>query len=199
MYSLEEVVKVYTFEDQLLIFKAYWDYLTGELVDESFSTFFYRDITSVTTYRSYANFKKEKKEITAADRAKAYKKHFLKILPLMLLIAGFLAAIGAGVGILISDGLAPSFWIFGLIGFAGGIFLGKYLLSQLYAKLQGHIKRVRKADSLVIATPSNKTAIHILSDEWIEAQDGVFESRTDAEKLFHAIRKMIEEKKEMAK
>ena len=55
----------------------------------------------------------------------------------------------------------------------------------------------RKSESLTITAKSgNKISITMLCDEWLEANHGILTGqRSDAEKTFHAIRKMIEEKK----
>ena len=55
----------------------------------------------------------------------------------------------------------------------------------------------RKSETLTITAKSgNKISITILCNEWLEANHGILTGqRSDAEKIFHAIRKMIEEKK----
>ena len=55
----------------------------------------------------------------------------------------------------------------------------------------------RKSESLTITAKSgNKISITTLCDEWLEANHGILTGqRSDGEKIIHAIRKMIEEKK----
>ena len=55
----------------------------------------------------------------------------------------------------------------------------------------------RKSESLTITAKSgNKISITMLCDEWLEANHGILTGqRSDGEKIIHAIRKMIEEKK----
>ena len=48
-YNLEEVTKVYTFEDQLFIYTGVWSYAIGKMISETTEAFFFKDITDIKT------------------------------------------------------------------------------------------------------------------------------------------------------
>ncbi len=55
---------------------------------------------------------------------------------------------------------------------------------------------VRKSETFRITSTSGRSmSMSLLCSEWIKAKKGKFEQRTSNEKIFHAIRKMVEEKK----
>ena len=50
IYSTEEVTKLYTFEDQLFVYRAVWDYSIGCICSEQTEAFFFKDITDINIY-----------------------------------------------------------------------------------------------------------------------------------------------------
>ena len=76
-------------------------------------------------------------------------------------------------------------------------FLLSFLLSPKQEHKKGKWKRyVRKSETFrITANSGRKMEMSFLCNEWIEAKQGKFEQRTSNEKIFHSIRKMIEEKK----
>ena len=59
-----------------------------------------------------------------------------------------------------------------------------------------NIKRVRASETFSITSSSGRSiGMTILCNGWFEANNGKFDGRTNGEKIIHAIRKMIEEKK----
>ena len=206
VYSLEQVTKIYTFEHQLFIYQAYWDYRTATLFDESTEAFFFKDITDIATQNEYENVrvkveaKNEKKE---NKFWKAVKKNKILSFVVFGVIPCIIAFIGAEIGSGIGGKLVSRLWFYGSwIGYY--ILFGIFALcwsniSQLYHKLLSSydiIKKIKLSETFTITASSvRSTGMTILCDEWIEANNGKFDGRTDGEKIIHAIRKMIEEKK----
>ena len=178
LYSLEEVIKIFTFEDQLFIFKAYWDYTTGKLFDESTEAFFFRDITDISTKNSY-EYMKMKNEISWGD---VKKKHIGKILIISIILAILVA-------IVTQNGFAAVFTLL-----IASLIIS--LLCYLIEKSKTIKVLTKKCETFVISANSgNSIGITMLCKEWIKAKNGIHNQRTDGEKIIHAIRKMIEEKK----
>lgn len=191
LYNLEEVTKIYTFEDQLFVFKAYWDYTTGKLFDESTEAFFFKDISDILTKSNYeyTNFKVNNN----IGFWEAIKKYIL-----FILLFTFIFAIAAGA--LVAANSTSSTQLFSFVG--GFICIGLliFFISSwcVYQIVKNKTARVltKKSETFIItANSGNSTGMTILCDEWVEAQNGVRSIRTNGEKIIHAIRKMIEEKK----
>ena len=69
-------------------------------------------------------------------------------------------------------------------------------LKKIFPRRVETIKRVRASETFTITSSSGRSmGMTILCDGWFEAKNGKFEKRSDGEKIIHAIRKMIEEKK----
>ena len=79
----------------------------------------------------------------------------------------------------------------GTLGILGVILLVSLLNPKMTRKYY-----VRKSETLRITSTSGRSMeMSALCSEWIKAKNGKFEQRTSNEKIFHAIRKMVEEKK----
>ena len=178
LYSLEEVIKIFTFEDQLFIFKAYWDYTTGKLFDESTEAFFFRDITDISTKNSY-EYMKMKNNISFGDAITKHRKTIL----IFSAITSILVAL-------------PSQSFNALyISFLTMLFIVS-ILCYLIEKSKTIKVLTKKCETFVISANSgNSIGITMLCKEWIKAKNGIHNQRTNGEKIIHAIRKMIEEKK----
>jgi uncharacterized membrane protein required for colicin V production len=149
---------------------ALWDYTKGILFDEGSEAFFFKDITNISTEYGYEDRK---------------KKNFNKLLL-------FIAIIIVIISVLLLVSNSDAMIILGWIGIAFGIFLGAMVLASAVTIMQ----KFRKSETLIITNSSGRSMeISLLCNEWIQAKQGRFEQRTSNEKLFHAIRKMIEEKK----
>lgn len=190
LYSLEEVIKIYTFEDQLLVFKAYWDYTTGKLFNESTEAFFFRDITDLSSQSSYEYMK------VTTQKKIPFPKKTVHILGLVGAAFWFFILVAT---LIFHDAhtataivMAALVIIFGLWGFI------TILIAIDHARRQNrHCKKlIKKSETFSISAKSgNSISMTILCDEWIEAKNGVPQTRSENEKIIHAIRKMIEEKK----
>ena len=198
IYDKEEVTKVYTFEDQLLIFTALWDYTTGELYNEQTEAFFFRDITDISTENSYDKVKIVNWITPPPPEIKPFpiKKYcmifgaFTIIASIVMFLFNWLDGREAAVGVV---------FVFAIVFFALLLWLLCYDLNNLkkiFPRRVETIKRVRASETFTITSTSGRsTGMTILCDGWFEAKNGKFEKRSDGEKIIHAIRKMIEEKK----
>ena len=176
IYSLEEVTKLYTFEDQLFVFKAYWDYTTGELFSESSEAFFFKDITDISTQSSYERVWKKRSN----PKVQKILKWIICVSFLLMWISLFLSA-GIGEGFLMVVLLC-------LIVFAISLILFYSPKKTSY--------RVKRSETFVItASSGNHIGMSILCDEWIAAKEGNITKRSNADQIIQSIRKMIEEKK----
>ena len=133
-YNLEEVTKVYTFEDQLFIYTGVWAYGIGKMISESTEAFFFRDITDIKTR---SNFK-----IHTTYKPKGC---------LSILIPG----------------------------------MGKPI-EKVY----------KESESFVLTSASgNSIGLSIGFEDAITVTGATYTHRNNNERIIHAIRKMIEEKK----
>lgn len=191
LYNLEEVIKIYTFEEQLFVFKAYWDYTTGKLFDESTEAFFFKDISDILTKNNYEyiNFKKNNN----IGFWKAVRKYII-----VILLITFALALVAGGFVAINSPSSTAFFSFvgAFINVGIIVFFISSLIAYQIAKNKTIKVLTKKSETFIItASSGNSTGITILCDEWVEAKNGTRYIRTDGEKIIHAIRKMIEEKK----
>jgi len=133
-YNLEEVTKIYTFEDQLFIYTGVWAYAIGKMISEKTEAFFFKDITDM---RTESTFKIQKK------------------------------------------------------------YEPKGCLSILIPWLGKPIETVYKeSESFVLTAASgNSIGLNIGFEDAVRVTGATYTSRNDNEKIVHAIRKMIEEKK----
>ena len=165
IYSAEEITKIYIFENQLIQAHAIWDYTTGTLFNEQFEAFFFKDITDISTEYGYEKIKEQDQEKMSGGTL------LLLLICIVLICTVYLA-------------------IFGILGIAIIIITKK--------KEQKKNKKyyVRKSETFRITSTSGRSMeMSALCSEWIKAKKGKFEQRTSNEKIYHAIRKMIEEKK----
>ena len=133
-YNLEEVTKVYTFEDQLFVYTGVWSYAIGKMISEKTEAFFFKDITDIKTESSF----------------KIHTKYEPK---------GCLSII------------IP--W------------LGKPI-ETVY----------KESESFILTSASgNSVGLNIGFEDAILVTGASYTQRNDNEKIIHAIRKMIEEKK----
>lgn len=197
IYDKEEITKVYTFEDQLLIFTALWDYTTGELYNEQTEAFFFKDITDISTENSYDRVKIVNWVTPTPPTIKPFPiKKYCIIFGAFMIIAAIIILIihSAGYREAIIVEIVCSFVFFVLL-----LWLLCYDLKNLkkiFPRRVETIKRVRASETFTITSSSGRsTGMTILCDGWFEAKNGKFEKRSDGEKIIHAIRKMIEEKK----
>ena len=133
-YNLEEVTKVYTFEDQLFVYTGIWSYALGKMISETTEAFFFKDITDIKT------------ESTFKIHTKYEPKGCLSI----------------------------------LIPWPGK-----------------PIEKVYKESECFILTSAsgNSVGLNIGFEDAILVTGASYTQRNDNEKIIHAIRKMIEEKK----
>jgi hypothetical protein len=201
IYSKEEVTKVYTFEDQLLIFTALWDYTTGELYNEQTEAFFFKDITDISTENNYDKVKITNWITPPPPEVKPFPvKKYCIITGICIIVWTIIVFIGC-----ISKAQDVNFMAVAWELLGGVVFLGLFLwlfchdiinLKKIFPRKVETIKRVRASETFTITSTSGRsTGMTILCDGWFEANNGNFEQRSDNEKIIHAIRKMIEEKK----
>jgi hypothetical protein len=136
-YNMEEVTKIYTFEDQLFIYTGVWAYSLGKMISESTEAFFFKDITDMRTESSF-------------------KIHLIK-----------------------SKNQKGC------------------LLSLLGIGRDKAIEKVYKeSESFILTSASgNWIGLTIGFEEAISVTGGTYLRRNNNERIIHAIRKMIEEKK----
>lgn len=201
IYDKEEVTKIYTFEDQLLVFTSLWDYTTGELYNERSEAFFFKDITDISTTNNYETIKIVNLVTPPPPEIKPFpvKKYWISFA--IYLIIWFICAIMWRdpqnvdeifdcVGLLVVlSGVALCFLLWPLIYDIRN-------LKKIIPVTEENIKRVRASETFSITSSSGRSiGMTILCNGWFEANNGKFDGRTDGEKIIHAIRKMIEEKK----
>ena len=204
LYNLEEVIKICTFEDQLFVFKAYWDYTTGKLFNESTEAFFFKDISDILTKNDYeyVHFKINN-DITFQEAAAKHHRliQFLRLIPIVVFLYLYhrlpFTLIEYGTRYLPGD-----WWLYLIFALLIAICLFFIIptivafIAYLYEKSKTTKVLVKKSETFIIsATSGNSTGITMLCDEWVEAKNGTRYMRTNGEKIIHAIRKMIEEKK----
>ncbi len=206
IYSVSQITKIYVFAEQLVIVYALWDYTKGILFDEGSEAFFFKDITSISTQYGYED-KKNKifnnfyiisffltaigfyflirtlmLHTSIEDKIKIFNESYLDLKSLESLES--LERITGTIGI--------SLLILGLVFCI--IWLVKLLTSAKTTK-----QKIRKSETLIITNSSGRSMeIPLLCNEWIQARNGKCKQRTSNEKIFHAIRKMVEEKKQEA-
>ncbi|MBE6389828.1 MAG: hypothetical protein E7043_06610 [Lentisphaerae bacterium] len=78
VYSSESVTKVYTFPDQLFVYRGIWDYMTGKFIHEETETFFFKDITNISSENEYEEIENER--IPFGEIIKQYKNAFKKLI-----------------------------------------------------------------------------------------------------------------------
>ncbi len=133
-YNLEEVTKVYTFEDQLFIYTGVWSYAIGKMISETTEAFFFKDITDIKT-------------------ESVFKIHTQ--------------------------------------------YEPKGCLSIIIPWLGKPVETVYKESECFILTSAsgNSVGLNIGFEDAISVTGASYTQRNDNEKIIHAIRKMIEEKK----
>ena len=195
LYPQENVTKLYTFEDQLVIFTAVWDYTTGNLFDESSSAFFFTEICDISTSTNYDDKVRNYYKLPENIRIKPFK--LTAFLIVAAVIFGIISCISFSVLSyvfllkLAVDLCLSSFFISMICLLFDLVCLKKIIPLKVTRKT-----KVKQSETFTITARSGKsTGITIVCDEWIEANNGKFTRRTDAEKIIQAIRKMIEEKK----
>lgn len=195
LYNLEEVIKIFTFEEQLFVFKAYWDYTTGKLFDESTEAFFFKDISDILTKNNYEyTYCKINSHIGFWE---ATKKHILLIAGFTFIFASFLGglnAAAAGRSDTAFFAFVGAFILFAPLGF----FISAAIAYNIEKNKTSKVLIKKSETFLITAKSGNSTGLTILCDEWVSAKNGTRYIRTDGEKIIHAIRKMIEEKKATA-
>ena len=135
-YNLEEVTKIYTFEDQIFIYTGVWAYSIGKMISETTEAFFFKDITDIRT-------------------ESIFKIHEIHI--------------------------------------------PKGCLSIIIPACGKSIEKVYKESERFVLTSSSGHSIGLTIgfEEAISVTGATYTKRNDNERVIHAIRKMIEEKKVM--
>lgn len=205
IYAKEELTKIYTFEDQLLIFTALWDYTTGELYNERSEAFFFKDITDISTTNNYEIIKTVNLVTPPPPELKPFPvKAYWISFAIYAIIWFIILIINREAGQNLDDCTNISI-LLGLISLPIIIFILWPLIYDLknLKKITPveveNIKRVRASETFSITSTSGRSiGMTMLCNGWFEANNGKFEERTDGEKIIHAIRKMIEEKKVIA-
>lgn len=202
IYSLEEVTKLYTLEDQLFVFKAYWDYTTGELFSESSEAFFFKDITDISTKSSYeyVDIEKERMPWDEFWQRNPEKKKKIKFWSIILgIIVGFPTPFIEKVHKLCQYnevGYVVFAFCVAVIGFFIIMLLMMWITYLRNTSAESCRKLVKRSETFSISASSgNSIGMTILCDDWIEAKKGNITERSDAERIIQSIRKMIEEKK----
>ena len=197
IYSKEEVTKVYTFEDQLLVFTALWDYTTGELYNEQTEAFFFKDITDISTENSYDKVKTVDWVTPPPPEIKPFPVKIFCCITGALIVLWVILSLIFG---FVERHLAVAAELFGglilLILFLWAFIYDLKCQKKIFPRKVETIKRVRASETFTITSTSGRSiGMTILCDGWFEAKNGKYEKRSDGEKIIHAIRKMIEEKK----
>ncbi len=200
LYSLEEITKIFTFEDQLFIFQAYWDYTTGKLFDESTETFFFCDITNIITQNSYEYMRiKRNENITRGEVFYQYGKVIIGLSFILALLTVACFYLGLFDLLDFSNFLKPDKHYEYLMIFVLSLLYNSFLISEFtYWIVKNKTTKVlvKKSETFSIAAKSgNSTGMTMLCDDWVEAKNGTRHIHTYGEKIIRAIRKMIEEKK----
>ena len=190
--SLVYITKLYTFEDQLFAYRAVWDYTSQCVWHEDTEAFFFTDITNISTSTVYGS---------AIER----------ILPSKMSVTAF-SVFGIVMG-LIFGGIsgcekdATAGFIIGFLTAGLSLLIGWLIY---FSKIKKRKRSVRRLETFDIQSSSGSAfSISMISDEWLKIKrnlyhkkanwmEGVIQdytTRSEEEKIIHAIRKMIEEKK----
>ena len=185
IYSYEEVTKLYPFEDQLFVYRAAWDYVNGCICAEQTEAFFFKDITDISTETEY---KAVEEKVVAVG---------LTWLPWIVAIV--CASIGIGIGSSIGVGAVGFLGVLigGVLGCVAGLIIGSIIRSIILALCsKKYDVMVRASETFTITSSSGRSiSSTIVCDEWLEANNASYNRRSNPEKIIHAIRRMIEEKK----
>lgn len=191
VYSTESITKIYTFEDQLLVYNGLWDYCTGSIIHEESDAFFFKDITDISTETNYEEIDTP---LSFGEVKNAFAKDFL----FLNIIFGFLTLCVATIFIALGDldgDLEAKFSIPISIGIS--LLIWAFAIYIFYLLHRDNSEYCRESETLTItASSGNRISITMLCDEWLNASKTSFiGQRSKAETVFNAIRKMIEEKK----
>jgi hypothetical protein len=178
--SLVYITKLYTFENQLFAYRAVWDYTSQCVWHEDTEAFFFTDITNISTSTVYGS---------AVERILPSKK-----VPAALVVLGILLGI-----ITMAVGYA-------VIGFLIILFFVGIAAISYYLMIKKRKRSVRRLEMFDIQSSSGSTfSISMVSEEWLKIKRNLYHkkanwmegvtTRSEEEKIIHAIRKMIEEKK----
>ncbi len=185
IYSYEEVTKLYPFEDQLFVYRAAWDYVHGCICAEQTEAFFFKDITDISTETEYKAVEKE--EVAEG----------LTWIPWVVAVG--CASIGVGIGSSIGERVAAFLGVLigGVLGVVAGFIIGSIIRSIILALCsKKYDVMVRASETFTITSSSGRSiSSTIVCDEWLEANNASYNRRSNPEKIIHAIRRMIEEKK----
>ena len=191
--SLVYITKLYTFEDQLFAYRAIWDYASQCVWNEDTEAFFFTDITNISTSTVYGS---------AIER----------ILPSKIILAAA-AIIGVVLFIVFciidfcSDDDHGNTALIGFLLCIVSIFIGNLIYFSKTKRRKRSVRRLERFD--IQSSSGNIFSISMVSNEWLKIKrnlynkksnwmEGVIQdytTRSEEEKIIHAIRKMIEEKK----
>ena len=190
--SLVYITKLYTFEDQLFAYRAIWDYASQCVWNEDTEAFFFTDITNISTSTVYGS---------AIERILPSK-----MIVAVAMIIGIMLLMVCCIIAACNDDFS-GILVLGFILCVVSIFIG--ILINI-SKTKRRKRSVRRLEMFDIQSSSGSTfSISMLSDEWLKIKrnlyhkkanwmEGVIQdytTRSEEEKIIHAIRKMIEEKK----
>ena len=192
--NLVYITKIYTFEDQLFVYEAVWDYALGCVWREDTQAFFFKDITNMSTNTIYGSAV----QIMTDTPQKKPGLIFGLVLSAVVMVASFAYA-------------AAEKSVTGLLlGVAAVIVLIVLLSNMPKQQVQKRKRSVRRIEQFNIASSSgNSLSISMVSKDWLTVKkniharkanwfDGIeqdYTQRSEAEKIIQSIRKMIEEKK----
>lgn len=190
IYSYEEVTKLYPFEDQLFVYRAAWDYVHGCICAEQTEAFFFKDITDISTETEYKAVEYKAVEKEEEDEGLTW---------IVGIGAYGCAIIGIAIGSSIGEERIAAFLgglIGAVLGFVAGSIIGTIIRSIILALCSKKYVMVRASETFTITSSSGRSiSSTIVCDEWLEANNASYNRRSNPEKIIHAIRKMIEEKK----
>ena len=190
--SLVYITKLYTFEDQLFAYRAIWDYASQCVWNEDTEAFFFTDITNISTSTVYGS---------AIERILPSKM----IVAVAMIIGIMLLMVCCIIAAFNDDSLGVV--VLGFILCVVSIFIGILINISKTRKRKRSVRRLERFD--IQSSSGSAFSISILSDEWLKIKrnlyhkksnwmEGVIQdytTRSEEEKIIHAIRKMIEEKK----
>ena len=191
--NLAYITKIYTFEDQLFVYESIWDYASGCVWKENTQAFFFKDITNISTDTIYGS---AIQKIGPSWRP-------VVILGCIAILFG-IAALPATTN--------SSRVLFGLLVVPAFVFSLAALIEICYITQHSkkRLRSVRRIEEFTVTAGSGSSlSIAMVSKDWLTVKrnlysekenwlDGTvqdYTQRSDAEKIIHAIRKMIEEKK----
>ena len=192
--SLVYITKLYTFEDQLFAYRAIWDYASQCVWNEDTEAFFFTDITNISTSTVYGS---------AIERILPSSTIPRSLYGFGLLIGLLVMGIG---GCASTDKLGQAI----AVGFLLILFFLAIAFIVYFLMIKRRKRSVRRLERFDIQSSSGSAfSISILSDDWLKIKrnlyhkkanwmEGVIQdytTRSEEEKIIHAIRKMIEEKK----